>query len=274
MDIQSHERYTNFTVETDPGEFSTLFEPLPTDLTELCTYVKRQFIHPSQTSQFRPALDPAMRDEDPLYDGVQDLLKELLARHPEGLTLDRMPAERLIVSCRFHALLLASILRYKNIPVRCRAGFARYLSERNDKYVDHWVCEVWSKELSRWIFVDPDQQIVDIPPDDFLTAGDAWLLCRSGEWNANVFGIKRSWGLGRIRTNLCLDLWNVLGTEPRYSDLPPICEVEMSRMKTHDLQMLDELALLLQDVDYEWDNVRALASAQPKLQVPSGRGGF
>ena len=61
------------------------------------------------------------------------MLKGLLQRKEKGLIMERKPEERLVVSCRFHSMLLASILKYQEVPARVRVGFANYLDKKNNK---------------------------------------------------------------------------------------------------------------------------------------------
>ena len=74
-----------------------------------------------------------------------------------------------------------------DIPARARCGFATYFVP--PKKVDHWIVEYWSSEEQRWIRTDPEYldratpgsaRTDDLRPDEFLTAGEAWQLIRSG----------------------------------------------------------------------------------------------
>ncbi|MFC5703355.1 transglutaminase domain-containing protein [Cohnella faecalis] len=256
--------YAQLTRTTDPGELVDLYEGLPEDLPSLCRLIKAQLIHPDNTDRFKHSLKSAKR-EDARFDTVADMLEALEERNANGLLMDRAPNERLILSCRYHALLLLSILRSRNVPARCRVGFASYLSDRAAKHVDHWICEVWNDREERWVLVDPDREIVDIR-EGFILAGDAWLMARNNEINPRLFGAKTSWGLSYIRNNLCHDMSAILGREPRYWDFPPIGKQAIDGSNEEALQLLDELAIYLQDPDANIASVRRLHAENACLQ--------
>lgn len=86
--------------------------------------------------------------------------------------------------------------------------------------MDHWVVEYWSDDDQRWIRVDPEYLDIDTPgvarphdlrPGEFLDAGEAWLLVRSGQDDAASFGVfgTDNWGAGEIRGNAMRDLASV-----------------------------------------------------------------
>jgi hypothetical protein len=68
-------------------------------------------------------------------------------------------------------------------------------------FEDHVVCEYWNAAQARWVLVDAqfdevwrerlhiDHDVLDVPRDRFLIAGDAWVRCRSGHADASKFGI-------------------------------------------------------------------------------------
>ena len=68
-------------------------------------------------------------------------------------------------------------------------------------FEDHWVCEYWDEPGQRWALADlqiDDVQrglfdvgfdLMDVPRDAFLVAGDAWRLCRDGDADPAKFGL-------------------------------------------------------------------------------------
>lgn len=74
------------------------------------------------------------------------MLKKLLERNKNGLVGTRKPEERLVVACVHHCLLLALILRARGIPVRIRAGYAKYIGHQKNIRVTHTICEVWDEK--------------------------------------------------------------------------------------------------------------------------------
>lgn len=144
------------------------------------------------------------------------LLQRALDLDPDG-PLDRpRPADKRVVgTCRHYAVLTTAILRAAAIPARARCGFAGYFVP--DRNVDHWIVELWSSAESRWVRVDAEYidrstpgaaHTDDLHPGEFLTAGEAWQLVRSGEDDPMSFGVHgtENWGPGEIRGNAMRDL--------------------------------------------------------------------
>ena len=145
VDTQMLSFYRHQSSYTDPGEYSSHYKALPESLPELCRVIKAQFIHPdADLPRYRDLIPLERSREDEKYPTVKTILAGLLAYNPAGLTDDRKPEQRLIVSCRYHAILLASILKDRGIPVRVRYGFAHYLYPGHHIY--HVICEVWNDQ--------------------------------------------------------------------------------------------------------------------------------
>ena len=134
-----------------------------------------------------------------------------------GTPLDQArPAERRVVgTCRHFAVLATALLRACRVPARARCGFAAYFIP--PKKVDHWIVEHWSSEGQRWVRIDPEYvglttpgaaRPEDLRPGEFLTAGEAWQLVRSGDEDPADFGVfgTENWGAGEIRGNAMRDL--------------------------------------------------------------------
>ena len=120
--------YGNYSHYTNPGKYAYLYKSLPDSLTELCELIKCQFIHPVDLEPYRDIIPPDRHYEDPKFPTAEKLLAGLLELDSNGLTFNRKPENRLIVTCRYHSIFLASILKYRGIPVRVRYGFAPYLA--------------------------------------------------------------------------------------------------------------------------------------------------
>ena len=78
-----------------------------------------------------------------------------------------------------------------------------------------------SGEDRRWTRIDPEYldrptsgpaRLADLRPGEFLTAGEAWQLVRSGEENAADFGVfgTENWGPGEVRGNAMRDLASIV----------------------------------------------------------------
>ncbi|MBX3061291.1 MAG: GNAT family N-acetyltransferase [Anaerolineae bacterium] len=258
--------YRQLGPNSDPGPYGWMLNDLPDSLPTLCELVKRQLIHPSQRKEFRGALPPGGQNEDARFTAVPQMLAALHKRNEAGLVMSRPSRQRLIVSCRYHALLLAAILKHRGVPARLRVGFAEYVSDRKGKYVDHWICEVWSDAEGRWLLIDPDTKMVDIPRPDFKMAGDVWLSARQGFTYPSLYGVGRRWGWEPIRQNLIHDFEACLNLEPAYGDGPPLFRVKKSDLTQAQGQLLDEMAHLLQDPDVNLEALIRLQQENDLLQ--------
>lgn len=135
--------YRQYSHYTDPGKYEYLYKNLPDSLAELCSLIKSQFIHPyAELPRYRDIIPKERWNEYINYPTVQSILEGLVAYNSSGLTKNRKPEERLILGCRENAILLASILKYRGIPTRVRAGHVTYL--RPGFHLSHTICEVWN----------------------------------------------------------------------------------------------------------------------------------
>ena len=144
------------------------------------------------------------------------LLELVLERDGDaGLVQPRPAAHRVVGTCRHFAVLATAFLRAAEIPARGRCGFASYFVP--SKKVDHWIVEYWSSEERRWVRIDPEYvdretpggaRADDLRPGEFLTAGEAWQLLRSGQEDPADFGVfgTENWGPGEVRGNAMRDL--------------------------------------------------------------------
>jgi len=140
----------------------------------------------------------------------------------------RPPDRRVVGVCRHFATLFVAIARHKHVPARARCGFANYFEP--GKHFDHWVAEYWNAQQQRWTLVDaqvdavqarivkPQFDVLDVPRDRFLVAGDAWSMCRGGRADAKTFGVAGTdlWGL----TEVFGDVWQDLASLRKIELLP------------------------------------------------------
>jgi hypothetical protein len=133
----------------------------------------------------------------------------------EPLDHPRPPERRVVGTCRHFAVLATALLRSVGVPARARCGFAAYFVP--PEKVDHWIVELWSSDEHRWIRVDPEHldrptpttaRTHDLRPEEFLDAGEAWKLVRSGDDDPASYGVfgTENWGPGEIRGNAMRDL--------------------------------------------------------------------
>ena len=169
------------------------------------------------------------------------MLQELLIRDKNGLVLSRQPEDRLVVACAHHSLLLASILRYKGIPARLRAGYAKYIGDDHRIRVAHVICEVWDKQSNKWELIDPDRHKINFNRQEFEFASETWEKVRKKDINEKFY-VSRYKSVVQATAHLvCLDLSYVIRAEEPYWNDPPI--VTKIKKSTNDIS-IDELTLL------------------------------
>jgi hypothetical protein len=260
--------YRQYSFYTNPGEYEQMYSNLPDSLKLLCKLIKSQLIHPiADLPMYRDLIPKERSYEDLKYPTVQTILAGLKTYNPDGLILNRKPIDRLVVSCRYHAILLASILKHKGIPVRVRYGFASYLYPKYHIY--HVICQVWNKSEKRWMLVDPDRQIVDIPSQQFEFAGDAWIKNQEGKLDPNTYGVPNWWGSQPILDALCHDLASVLGNEHIYFNRPPISAdttMDVKNMPLNQIDTMNKISILMADVDSNFDDLQLLYINNKQLQ--------
>ncbi len=183
---------------TVPGKHSLYLSELPAEIPKLCEVVQNNLIHVFWAERYGINLDEAQKQSLNLRK-LSDKLALIKSLDSRPLMANRDIHLRQVGNCRDFSLLLTCILRQQGRPARARCGFARYF--RPDHYEDHWVCEYWHPSDARWVMVDAqldpfqiktlgiDFDPLDVPTDQFITAGQAWKMCRSGRADPDQFGI-------------------------------------------------------------------------------------
>jgi hypothetical protein len=255
------EFYRQQTAATDPGEYAFLYEGLPEEFDDLCTVIKHQLIHPVELGPLRKELPEERHFEDLKYPTVGEMLASLYQLDPEGLHLDRKPEDRLIVACWHHALLLASILKHREIPARVRAGFALYIAPDAGLHVGHAICEVWNDKKRGWMRIDPDRQMVDFRRKQFELPAEAWRALRRGAIEPGPYQAARSHGASAILDILCIDLKSVLSDNSPYWENLRIAEDNLESLEhltAAEVEVIDRVASLLANPDVHLEELQAL----------------
>jgi hypothetical protein len=264
---------------TSPGRHTKAFEALPNDPVALARIVQGLVLHKYMAQAYGVKVSPG-RDNEAHTRRVESMLEQILALDDRPLPALRAPEKRLFGVCGQFTSLLVAMLRAKGIPARERAGFGAYFNP--PWFEEHVVCEYWNADEGRWILLDTqfdetwraqlkiEHDPFDVPRDRFLTAGDAWDLCRSGKADAKLFGIfqgdKRGfWFLAAelIRDVAALNkmevlVWDVWGAMPQ-----PDAKLDAAQCK-----YFDQLATLTRDPDVSLDDLLALYRYDKGVQVP------
>ena len=260
---------------SDPGTYASLYENLPTSISELVRLVQGVTIHIFWAERYGLKV-PSERMGELQLRSMERRLARTIELDSNPLIEPRAVNKKLLGNCRDHSLLLASLLRHQGIPARARCGFGAYFMP--DHFEDHWVTEYWNHEQSRWVLVDAQLDelqcdvmkipfdTLDVPRDQFIVGGKAWQMCRSGEQNPDKFGIFDMHGLGFVRGNLVRDVASLNKMEL----LPWDCwGVILSEQLDNpdDLSMLDEVAELTAGDVPDFDALRSRYESDPCLHV-------
>jgi hypothetical protein len=198
---------------TSLDDFGALLAGLPDDPQAICRTVPGVILHEYWAGLYGVTVAADRRGE-PETRAASDMMALIERLDPRPLTEARAPASRMIGNCRHFSTLSCALLRHAGTPARARCGFAAYFEP--DRFVDHWVVEYW--DGARWVRVDSqldraqrealklDFDPTDVPADQFVTGAEAWQLCRSGQADADRFGIFEFWGAWLVRGNVVRDL--------------------------------------------------------------------
>jgi len=277
---QTLDFYSRPTRMTSAGEFAPMLAALPNDVAALVRVVQGLAVYDVVAPDFYGFNIPDERKGEIHIRPVEGMLARLLALDERPLAAARPVENRLVSRCRNFLVLLLAMLRAKGVPARARSGFGTHFNP--GYFEDHWVCEYWSAAEQRWVLVDTqldevwreklkiDFDVLDVPRDRFLVAGDAWVKCRAGEADPSKFGIHfvNLRGLWFVAGDLVRDVaalnktetlpWDVWGAQPKPDE----------QLDDKQLAFLDRLAPLSLDPDASFDELRKLYVEDARLRVP------
>ena len=266
--LDFYKQYSSF---TDPGEYSYLYKNLPDSLPELSSLIRSQFIHPyAELPQYRDQIPEERWNEMEKYPTAKSILAGLLSYDSRGFVKDRKPQDKLVLGCREYAIILASVLKYRGIPVRVRCGHATYLEP--GFHVSHTVCEVWNKKDKRWMLVDPSTGMIDFNRDKFDFSNEAWLKMQKGEIDPNLYiAPPNTSGLVSIVGKISPDLLSILGTEFTIYQYAPILEYTLNnqnKLSTEQIEILNKISKLMQSLDADnLTKLRDIYNSTAEIQI-------
>ncbi|MBE7550077.1 MAG: transglutaminase domain-containing protein [Anaerolineales bacterium] len=262
---------------TAAGKYGALFDPLPQDISALCRVVQGIMLHIFWAEQYGERLSEQRQSEVQVRP-VVDKLARIVELDQRPLTEIRPPEKRLVGNCRDFSVMLTAMLRHQGVPARARCGFGRYFIP--DHYEDHWVCEYWEHRQKRWVLVDAQLDELqcrklaisfnplDVPRDQFLVGGKAWQLCRTGQADADQFGIFDMKGLWFVRGDFVRDVAALNKVELLPWDGWGMIEKRDEEVSEDELALLDRIAALTGEDVPEVDQVRGLYENDDRLRVP------
>ena len=288
--------YLKFSQYTDPGLYGHLLKAkLPNDIRQLGLLVRKQLIHRVTLQNGNTGSNSDLRygdmtkvpwyrqPEDDVFPTAVAMLAELYRRDPRGLVLDRKPEAKLILTCRFTSILMASLLKLKNVPVRVRSGFASYFEVEglpSKKSDDHWINQYWNATESRWVTIDVDGSLetyikfdpYDMPSNVFDFPADAWLAVRNGQVDADYFwNASGHSGLIVIAWALFYDFHCLMNNEVIYLHMPEIAHFgKFEKLSENKLKEIDDLAKLMQNPDDNFEKLEEIWLTKKEFRLVKG----
>lgn len=285
------EFYKQTSCYTNLGFYQEFAKNLPNDMEELCLLQRKQIIHPINLMDEKIRKDknsfygdmtkvPITRliYEDDIFPTAQSMVAELLRKNP--IYNDKREIyNKIHITCRGQAILLASILKAKEIPTRARSGFAEY-SSNEGIYWDHWITEYFDKTERRWILVDPDCccndidfNPYDLPREKFLFGANAWLGLRQRKYKENVIcyasdPITR--GLKAAIRGLFYDFHCLMNDEIIFLHMPKYIRDKNFELSEKEYQELDNLAELMLNPDENFEELQEIWKNEDKFRIMSG----
>jgi hypothetical protein len=277
MNEEIREFYTTQGPMTDPGSCRNWLRQTPKDLAGEVKTLQGLLIHEHIAPAYGEQISDARRMEVHTR-RAEERLSRIAELDDRPLAEVRPLARRNVADCRHYSVLLVSMLRERGVPARARCGFGAYFEQ--GKYIDHWVAEYWNEAQRRWVMVDaqiddvqkqlfkPQFDLMDVPRDQFLTAGAAWALCRAGKKNAAAFGVMDMTGLWFVAGNVIRDFAALNNMEMLPWDVWGAMAGPDGDLRGAE-PLLDQLAELTDDPDAHFAEIRALYESNDQLKVPA-----
>jgi hypothetical protein len=264
---------------TFAGRHAARFAELPRDVSALVGVVQGLALHAYVASSLYGYDIPDERQAESHLRTMEAMLDCLLTLDSRPLSIARPVSKRLVGVCHHSTLLMVAMLRARGVAARARCGFGTYFNP--GYFEDHWVCEYWSDAEARWVLVDAqfdetwraaagiDHDVLDVPRDRFLVAGEAWARCRAGHADPSKFGI----AVGGLR-----GLWFIAGNVIR--DVAALNKIEMlpwdvwggmpgtnGTLTPEQLAFIDELAAFSRTPDAFFEQLRRRYESDDRVRV-------
>ena len=285
--------YKQTSLYTDLGLYKEFAKQLTNDIDELCVLQRMQIIHPIaySDSDIRQQSKCFWGDmtkvpitrldyEDDLFPTASSMLCELLRKNNE-YRVDRKAEDKIHVTCRGQAILLASILKAKGYSARVRSGFAPYIKYDGINY-DHWITEYFDENKNRWVLVDADEHcpdhemgfdLNDIPRDKFVFGAEAYLGMRNNKYKTEEIyyaSDPATLGLKASIRGLFYDFHSLMNDEIIFLHLPKYIQDKKFELSEEEYIELDKLAELLLEPDKNFDKILYIWNKEPKFRIMSG----
>lgn len=285
--------YKQTSLYTDLGLYKDFMKNQTNDIDKLCILQRMQIIHPiaysnpdirKQDKSFWGDMTkvPITRldYEDDLFPTAISMISELL-RKDGNYHKERKAENKIHVTCRGEAILLAATLKAKGYSARVRSGFAPYIKYDGVSY-DHWITEYYDETKQRWILADADEHcpdhemgfdLNDVPRDKFIFGAEAYLGMRSGKYKEGEIyyaSDPATLGLKASIRGLFYDFHSLMNDEIIFLHLPKYIQYKNFELSEKEYIELDNLAELLLEPDKNFDKILDIWNNEPKFRIMSG----
>ncbi len=295
MEAIIRDHYLSFSAYTFPGLYAEKIQKeLPKDVRKIGKLVRASLIHRSTLAEGNVGTNADLRfgdmrlmpwyrqPEDDLFITAGAMLTEIYRRDVRGLIADRKVEDKVILTCRYTAILMASILKTKGIPARVRAGHADYFLHQQNMNIsaDHWINQYWDAEKHQWVTIDVDGSLsiaeewdpYDLPEGKFDFPAVAWLAVRKGKvdslrfWNA-----KPERGLQVLLWSLFYDFHCLMNNEIPYIYGPKWGMAKyFAQATSSEITDIDHLAELMLDPDQNFSKLQDIWTTNRSFRVLYG----
>lgn len=280
---------------TFPGLYQEkLKNGLPDSIREIGLLVRKNLIHRTTLAAGNTGTNADLKfgdmtevpwwrqPEDDILVTAAAMLTELYRRDEKGLVNDRAPKDKLVLTCRFTAIIMASILKSKGIPTRVRSGNAPYfdLGKLGDVSTDHWINQYWNQQENRWITIDVDGSLslkdqfdpYDIPYGKFDFPADAWLSIRAGDIDPQHFYNAAGFtGKVVVIWSLFYDFHSLMNDEIIYFHGSIYGNPKnVDNLTIAELEKIDNLARLMQKPDENFDELIKIWESEKDFRLLVG----
>lgn len=149
-----------------------------------------------------------------------------------------------------------------------------------DHFEDHWVVELWNRDKKRWQMADFQLNAMmrevlqiqfdtlDMPAGKFITAGEAWLMCRRKQADPEAFGILQWHGWDFIRGNVVRDLLALNHFEILPWDSWGFNQPDMEQAPPATWEEIDHIAAMIVQPDGHFEDLKAFYTQHPLYHAP------
>jgi len=130
--------YASYSRATDPGEYVSLLNELPSDVDGICTVAKEQTIHHNLLGFFDIPQDSVRSMKRVWPPRMPVILQTIQETGPGSLSLEREPQDRVIGACISESHFLTGLLRAKGYPARIRVGYFKNVHTDRRHLVGFW----------------------------------------------------------------------------------------------------------------------------------------